>query len=853
MKQLILVFSLACLSSCETSNNRTESDGNTQSSIDVLHQKLSIEIHPEEFLTGTTTLYFMVNSKLDTLALSAADMDILTVAIDNKNAEYKLEHENQKLVIIPNGPIAPRVEMAMEITYKTKHKNQSDPANIWGSFGKGVRFFKPSKTEKERRLQAWAFGEPESAKYWFPCHEDPADLRTTEITIIGKTAALSNGHWVNTITLEEGVRTTFKEDTPYPVHHTFFVMGTYHNYQQSYDDVTINNYGYPDEKTGTKESVVSLPEMMKFYSEYTGLEYPYPFYSQIFVQDFGGWKPGLANTIITENMIDDKTTHEDFLYGWDLTEGEAMAAQWFGSYLKPKSWNDVWLSKGFSRYFSGLYTQKANGKTEFLTYHLSPDLSAYFGDWNSGVNTSIVRDSIQNLDTFVNSNAPYAKASRVLHMLRKELGEKQWKAIIKMYVEKYGGQQVSTAMLLDVVNHVSEESMDWFFKQWVFGIGHPKFKADYAYDRQKQQLTLEIFQVQNKDSVIYGNKIPFFKGKMRIELDDGIKEIEIAPKSKNSYTFSMQNAPKLVNIDFEDTWIKEMVDMAKSPEQLLGELQHSEDALHRVTVMRKLTKIAQKDSASEKLRSTIKTTLGNSVLNEKYWRMRVIALGQLAQLYPLNSKGSIVLDNETETVLLKMVEREESWAKAWTINFLGNTLQKKYVPLYLEGLKDYSDRVVFMSAIALGKTKDPRAYDALMGLHEKPSWKNQSLISAMYGLKELQDKRAYDFTLATLMASEKPHWNLGTPIWDHRLAAAHTLVALDSVDQGYDLVYGNFKDALANNHYNDIFYNAQLVAILGDKRGAAVFEQLQQQFKEYKNALTAIAQLQQTFENSQNN
>ena len=96
----------------------------------------------------------------------------------------------------------------------------------------------------------------------------------------------------------------------------------------------------------------------------------------------------------------------------------------------------------------------------------------------------------------------------------------------------------------------------------------------------------------------------------------------------------------------------------------------------------------------------------------------------------------------------------------------------------MDGLKDYSDRVVFMSAIALGKTKDPRAYDALMQLHEKPSWKNQSLISAMYGLKELQDQRAYNFTLATLVASEKPHWNLGTPIWDHRLAAAHTLVAL---------------------------------------------------------------------------
>ena len=148
MKQLILLFFLTSLNSCETSKNRTNSDGKTQSSIDVLHQELNIEIHPEEFLTCTTTIYFTDNTKLDTLSLSAADMEIFNVAIDNKKTEFFLEQDKQRLMVVPDGPLTPSVEMAMEITYKTKHKNQSDQANIWGSFGKGVRFFKPSKTEK---------------------------------------------------------------------------------------------------------------------------------------------------------------------------------------------------------------------------------------------------------------------------------------------------------------------------------------------------------------------------------------------------------------------------------------------------------------------------------------------------------------------------------------------------------------------------------------------------------------------------------------------------------------------------------------------------------------------------------
>ncbi|MFD2587451.1 M1 family aminopeptidase [Croceitalea marina] len=846
MKQLFIVLSFLLLLSC----GQTYDGDNDSGKIDVTHQILNIEVHPEQYVTGETTLFLSINSDLSEFSLSAAEMDILSVELNENTVKHELDRKEYKLQIKPDRPLEAGKEAVVKITYKAYHKNQSDPANIWGSFGKGVRYFKPTKTEKERRNQAWAFGEAESSKYWFPCNNDPSDLRTTEITIKGFSGVLSNGRLVNTIKHPDGVEVTYKEDIPYAAYQTFFVVGDYHNYQQSYEDVILNNYGYPDEKTGTKESVISLPDMMKYFSEYTGTKYPYETYSQIFVQDFAGWKPALATSIITENMVDDKTTHEDFLYGWDLTQGEALAAQWFGNYLKPKTWNDIWLSKGFSRYFSGLYTKHANGETEFLTYLLSPDLFAYLGDWNSGTNTRVVQDSIPDLDSFVNSNAPYAKGARVLHMLRKELGEEKWKEVIKTYVKDHGNKLVTTAKLIESVNKVSNKPMDWFFKQWVFEVGHPKFKIDYDYDEASQEFTLNIHQNQKVDSIVHGRKIPFFKGKMLVEIDDGIKDILIEPKSKNSYVFSLSQAPKLINIDFEDTWIKEIEPLKKSTDQLLAELINSKDGLHRVTVMRRLANMALKDSTGQQTQSKIKNALLDRAVNEKYWRMRVITTGQLARLFPSDVNGMISLDSETEKVLLQLVEREESWAKAWTINFLGNTRDKKYVPIYLKGLSDYSDRVVFMSAIALGKSKDARAYDALMQLPQKPSWKNQSLISSMYGLKELQDHRAYDFVLSTLVDSEKPHWNLGTPIWDHRLAAANTLVALERVEQGYDLVYKNYKDALANNNINDIFYNTQLISVLGDSRGIKVFDELNQRFKGDENALTAIEQLKKAFEST---
>ena len=848
MKNLILITFVLFNISCGLFGSEDSINLDNSSIIDVRHQNISLNVQ-NGFLIGETTLFLSGQPGTKEITLGAAEMDIHTVEIDRRPAEYSIDSLKQKLHIKAENLLRNNNEITLKVSYQANHKNQSDPANIWGSFGRGVRYFKPTLTDKDRRHQVWAFGEAESAKYWFPCNENPADVRTTEISITAFAKAISNGSVMNTTIDEERFTTIFKEDKPYPAHQTFFVVGNYHNYNQSYHDVIINNYGYPDEQIGTKESVISLPDMMQFFSDYTGVQYPYKQYSQIFVQDFAGWKPGLATSIITENMIDDKTTHEDFLYGWDITQGEALAAQWFGSYLKPKSWRDTWLSKGFSRYFSGLYNQYANGKTEFLTYQHSPDLTAYLNDWNNAIATQMVPDSINNLDAFVNGNAPYAKGARVLHMLRKELGEGNWKELIRAYCKDYGNSVVATEDFIRLVNKVSKTSMDWFFEQWIYGVGHPIFKVEKEFDQSSGKLRLTVLQSQKVDSIIGNQKIPYFKGKVFVEIEDQIEELQLEPKRVNKFEFQLNEKPKLVNFDYEDTWIKES-SFAKNKNELLDELSVSTDVLHKVDTMQKLTGIAVNKSSSSKTKEAVKRALQSKASNEEYWRMRLIGLSQLVSLYPVGDKGNLVLDIEMERLLLELVKKEKSWMKAWAINFLGNTRNQKYVPIYLKGLKDYSDRVVFMSAIALGKSNDNRAFQALMSLPDKPSWKNQSLISAMYGLKELKDPRAYNFTLQTLADSERQHWNLGTPIWDHRLAAANTLVALGKVDEGYDLVYENYKDALVHNNVNDIFYNAQIIAVLGDIRGEMPFTEIKDTFKNDDNVMVAADELYKTYKNA---
>ncbi len=825
--------------------------------IDVKHQILDLEFDwNQKQVKGSTSITFSNLTTSDTLYLDSGMLSIHNVRLANGTKldfEYDGSDEENGLKIVLNKPYPPDEDLTVEIDYHSNRVNQSDPSNIWGSFGKGIRFFEPSLTEKERRKQIWAVGEAQTNKYWYPCYDAPNDFRTTEFiaTVAKPLMAISNGKLIDIKDNEDGTRTFYwKTDTPHANHLTSFVIGEYQNYQQAYRNIELNNYGYPDEYIGTKESVIRLPDMMEFFSNITDREYPFESYSQIFVQDFGGWKGNMMTSTITENMIDDKTTHEDFLYLWDITESEALAHQWFGNLISVKDWSHSWLSKGFSRHLAAMYNEHKNGREEFLLYQHSPDMNTYFNDWNSNTRIPIVTDGYDDVEAFVNGNSPYIKGALVLNMLRSELGEEKWKRVIKEYVNTYAGKLVYTQDFIAIVNQVNNQQMDWFFNQWVYGIGHPVFKVEHVFDKEQKQLKLHVDQVQKMDSVSHYKQTEFFQGKMKIEIDGKVEEIQLQPIKQNSYVFNLEKKPRFVNFDFEDVWIKQ-VRSKPSQEELIAELKGSNDILGKVAAMGKLSTIAKGSTTSKELRAKIKNELRKVILSKQYWRTRLNALWQFQGLLPSTSTDrGIAMENETIEMLKKLIKKEKSWLKSNAINVLGLTRDSTYTPIYLEALHDYSDRVVNTAAIAIGKTKNSKAFDALIRLKDKPSWKNQSLISALYGLKELEDPRAYDLAIQSLTDSDNPHWNLGTPIWDHRLAAAHTLVAIDKADKGYPAIYAQFQDALKNENVNDIFYNAMQVSILGDPRGQVVFEELHKKFSNDKNALKAIVQLKNTFNNT---
>jgi len=822
--------------------------------IDVKHIRLELNFEwNNKRVTGTATIHLSLLQGSDHINLDAGYLSINSVSSEKgKNLvfEYDSTAKNNGLKIFLGKPYLAGDSTIVKISYHSNYVNAIDPTYLSGTNGKGLRFSMPTTNDPIKPKEIWSIGDPESNRYWFPCHDTPADLRSTELiaTVNEPLMVISNGVLVKKAQNPNGTTTFhYRTATPYANHLTSLVVGEFVDVKQTYNGIELHNYGYTNEKTSIQATVERLPDMLRYFSEVTGQQYPYPAYSQAFVQDIGSYTSNQSLSTITENMIDDKGTHDDFFYLWDQTEAEALAAQWFGNLLQVATWEHVWLNKSFAHYFNQLYNEHKNGRDEFLLYQLAFDQSVYLNDWSSGYRHPVVTSKIEDVLQFTTDNYATTRGSLVLNMLRHEIGEENWWKAIRIYVASNAGKQVTTKDFISAVEQATQKQMSWFFDQWIFKMGHPVFKVTKTYDAAQQLLSLKVCQTQQPDTANTYPLNSYFQGKVRIEIDDEIKEVLISPTAENNYSFSLLSPPLLVNFDFGSCWIKE-ISFEKSPEELLYQLKHSKDVLAKQQAIAELGKIAADPGTPSDLSRQITFALRQLITSDNYWRLKTSAISQLRTLF--QSHGTKP-DDTTASLMLQIVEKERSWLKASAITLLGTSLDKKYTPVYLKALKDPSDRVVSAAALALGKTKSPVAFEALSKLVNRPSMKSQSLLSALSGLKELGDPRGFEIAFKALSDLKLPRWRLPDgSVWDFRIFAAATIKSLGRSDSAFPMILNRLKTALAENDVNGTFSNLLIIHELADPRGQQAFELLRSRYKDNSYMTGVIEMYENNFRNS---
>jgi aminopeptidase N len=456
-----------------------------------------------------------------------------------------------------------------------------------------------------------------------------------------------------------------------------------------------------------------------------------------------------------------------------------------------------------------MWDEHSLGTDDFLYRDVKANQDTYYRDWVRGVRRPIVTENYANPDAVFDSYA-YPRGGAVLHMLRKTLGEDNWWRAINHYLTKYAHQPVSTEQFRIAIEEATGQSMDWFFDEWVYKMGHPIFQVTETYDAAAHTLTLVVRQHQKPDPNYAYPQATFFRTPVEIEIGAAsgarIERVMIEPKEEQSFTFQVDGEPQLVNFDYGDTLIKELL-FDKSTEALIYQLTRDEDVMGRMWALGRLSERQQAVNIPDAEKKVISEAISSSLTRDKFWGMRFEDAAALQS----------VSGEDVKKALLAATRDTNPRVRARAIQALGMRKDPALADTFQRLLSDESYAVIRASAEALGRTKSVSGYDSLMKLLDTPSWRDNIRVAGLNGLAALGDQRSLDGALK-YSASGNPA---------QMRAAAITV--LGAVGKNDPRVFPLISEALLKSvsPFNAMLFGASGRALveLGDQRGVEVFEQ----------------------------
>jgi aminopeptidase N len=587
----------------------------------------------------------------------------------------------------------------------------------------GLYWIQPEKGIPDKRHEVWSQGEGEDNRYWIPCNDYPNDKATFEgrFRVPRGFTAISNGTLVEK--KEAGDHTEFywKLDQPQVSYLIMLAVADYKTYETRWRDVPVM-YVVPP---GTDDATILrgyglTPDMMEYMSTLIGIDYPYSKYAQVVVQDFiyGGMENTSATTMNMRTLYDERT---------ELTRNEVnlvaheLAHQWWGDMVTCREWSHMWLNEGFATYYAYLYKEHREGDDAFR-YQMRNAHNDVVNADNTEPRPMVV-DFYNRTDARNNAHV-YVKGASLLHMLRFLLGDRLYHETIRHYGEAHRFDVVETHDLTRAVKDVTGENLDWFFEQWAFLAGHPKFRVTKSWDRTASVLHLKVEQTQKT-----GGLVPVFRVPVDIEVTwDGGRRVHrvTIEQAEQDYYFHVPSEPTMVVFDKGD-WILKALDFPKSASELVYELEHGD----YMTRVRAAEALGGKGSDARSV-----PALRAALLADGHYGLRrdaALALGRIGNDAALTAlvEGLSVAD---ALVRLACVEAMGS--------FHGNEAAAARLERAFDDDRAYGVRAEAVNSLV--KIRSPRAGEVCRRAIGDDSGRSMVRIAGLNGLAELKDVGSID-------------------------------------------------------------------------------------------------------------
>lgn len=677
--------------------------------------------------------------------LDSADLDIKKILYrDSENIEPTdelpfLYTADEKLIIKLPKTMKKDSHFFLKIEYRAAPK-------------RGFHFITPDRYHPDKEPQAWTQGEETESKFWFPCIDDPQVRfpREISVSVPNEFIVISNGKLqeVSSTAKEQKKIYTWKETNPDPAYLTSIIVGKFAEIIEHYErQIDLLYYVPVNKRDRVEKSFKGTANMIRFFESYFDILYPYTNYTQTTVQDFedGGMENTSCTTLPDEMLLDKKAAIDD--YPATLSNSarsvvtHELAHQWFGDLVTCKDWSHIWLNEGFATYCEALYIEHIDGKDQFQRYMEAKSLS-YFDEACNDYRRPIVTDKYKYPADLFDSHS-YSKGAWVLHMLRNTISNDKFKTGLTKYLQQFKNHDVETSDLRNIMEQVSGQNLEHFFRQWIYTEGHPELAVEFI---AKENL-LRITQLRR----------PFFEFKLDVKVaysnskSSKTFEFTIKHQERNDFKIAISDQNTKLNdiewfsIDPDFKILKEIKSMKVPPLMILNQITNGNTIIER---RQALDAIDYKQVSEQNLEDKLIQILKDKIINDGYFGVSTKAAGKLGEVK--SKKALDALFECIDSEVIKNRPNGEGYAVIrWIVNAMGGYIGKldgyrnadiynRLEHIVRNGAKSYY--VENEALQSLGQYLDERSFLILSEAVEKPNTFNDIIpTAAIVGLSKYSD------------------------------------------------------------------------------------------------------------------
>lgn len=363
----------------------------------------------------------------------------------------------------------------------------------------------------------YTMSEPEDARFWMPCNDEPSDKAMASITVrVPRGFIVASNGFLDKVTFDGDSAVIYFWISDKPIT-TYLMSATASKYILYYDwykrvttptdSIQVQYYVWEKDFKSTKtdgseynaqNTFQTVVSMLEFFSN-TFFEYPFVKYGMVSIMpfNFGGME---HQTITSINRLWLRINAQFGI-------AHELAHQWIGDLVTCATWNDIWFNEGGATWSEALYAEKIYGHSGYNSFKLSAR-SRYLKQ--GGLNLPPIY--ALPINTIFGSNAVlvYQKASWIYHMLQKIIGDSLFFSTFRSFLRDYSYKSIQTQDIIEYFKtHIPNPQIDFdtFFDQWLFSAGHPVFLLNskintYPNDSNYYNAIITIEQIQQ------GNNVP---------------------------------------------------------------------------------------------------------------------------------------------------------------------------------------------------------------------------------------------------------------------------------------------------------------------------------------------------------